>query len=50
MGKGEGRLIMTRWLRSTWGGPGGGVTPSANLGALSIGQAAALPFSPQSIK
>ena len=23
-----------------WGGPGGGVTPSANLGALSIGQAA----------
>ena len=27
-----------------WGGPGGGVTPSANLGALSIGQAAAQPF------
>ena len=31
-----------------WGGPGGGVTPSANLGALSIGQAAST-FTPGSI-
>ena len=30
-----------------WGGPGGGVTPSANIGALSIGQAAT--FTPGSI-